>query len=127
MTEHYAAPDATPPLRVLLLGASGPGWYAADDRLRREVILPRLMAVCAGWRDLGARLITTLDDDILKVGQPAGTDHTWYLVYEVPSLQTVSDMLHAFRVEADGARLDRWFRLEAKICRPFFPVEALQP
>lgn len=121
----YAAPDTTPPLRVLLLGASGPGWYAASEAERREVILPRLMAVCAGWLAMGARLITTLDDDILKVGQPAGTDHTWYLVYEVPSLQIISDMLHAFRVEDNGARLDRWFRLEAKVCRPFFPIEAL--
>ncbi|MFN6977209.1 MAG: hypothetical protein ACK4OP_03735 [Gemmobacter sp.] len=127
MTKHDAAPDATPPLRVLLLGASTAGWYAADEVLRREVILPRLTAVCAGWLGLGARLITTLDDDILKVGLTAGDDFTWYLVYEVPSLQTVSDMLHAFRVEAEGARLDRWFRLEAKICRPFFPIEALQP
>lgn len=121
----YDAPDATPPLRVLLLGASGPGWYAASGTERAEVILPRLMQVCAGWLDLGARLITTLDDDILKVGQPAGDDFTWYLVYEVPGLQTVSDMLHAFRVEENGARLDRWFRLEAKICRPFFPIEAI--
>lgn len=125
MTRPYAAPDATPPHRVLLLGASGPGWYAASDAERRDVILPRLVRVCAGWRDLGARLITTLDDDLLKVGQPAGDDFTWYLVYEVPSLQIVSDMLHAFRVEEDGARLDRWFRLEAKICRPFFPIEAI--
>lgn len=122
---HYGAPDATPPLRVLLLGASGPGWYAASDEERRQVILPRLMAVCASWLDMGARLITTLDDDILKVGQPADNDHTWYLVYEVPSLQTISDMLHAFRVEENGARLDRWFRLEAKVCRPFFPIEAI--
>lgn len=121
----YTAPDASPPLRVLLLGASGPGWYAASGHERETVILPRLMAVCAQWLTMGARLVTTLDDDILKVGQPADTDHTWYLVYEVPSLQTVSDMLHLFRVEADGARLDRWFRLEAKVCRPFFPVEAL--
>jgi hypothetical protein len=110
---------------VLLLGASGPGWYAAADSERQTLILPRLMQVCAAWLDMGARLITTLDDDILKVGQPSGDDFTWYLVYEVPSLQTVSDMLHLFRVEENGARLDRWFRLEAKICRPFFPVEAL--
>ena len=125
MSDHYSAPDAGAPHRLLLLGASTSGWYAASEAERRDIILPRLTAVCAGWKDLGARLITTLDDDILKVGLPAGDDVTWYLVYEVPSLQCVSDMLHAFRVEADGARLDRWFRLEAKICRPFFPIEAL--
>ena len=87
--------------------------------------MPRLKEVCAGWSDLGAQLITTLDDDLLKVGEPVDGDHTWYLVYQVPDLQTVSDMLHGFRVEKNGARLDRWFRLEAKICRPFFPIEAL--
>lgn len=121
----YDAPDASPPYRVLLLGASGPGWYAASDLERQTVILPRLMQVCSRWLDLGARLVTTLDDDLLKVGQPAGDDFTWYLVYEVPSVQTVSDMLHLFRVEEGGARLDRWFRLEARLCRPFFPIEAL--
>jgi hypothetical protein len=122
---HSPAPDAAPPHRVLFLGASTQGWYTASAADRRDVILPLLTAVCAGWKDLGARLVTTLDDDILKVGQPAGDDFTWYLVYEVPSLQTVSDMLHGFRIDHDGARLDRWFRLEAKICRPFFPIEAV--
>lgn len=119
------APNARPPYRVLLLGAATPGWYAADAEERRERALPRLVEVCAGWADRGARLITTLDDDILKVGQPAADDFTWYLVYEVDDLQTVSDMLHDFRIEVDGARLDRWFRLEARICRPFFPIEPI--
>jgi hypothetical protein len=119
------APSASPPLRVLLLGASTQGWYQASAEDRATVILPRLTEACAEWLDLGARLITTLDDDLLKVGEPVSGDHTWYLVYEVPDLQTVSDMLHRFRIEKDGARLDRWFRLEAKICRPFFPIEAL--
>ena len=123
MTTLYPAPDARPPLRVLLLGASGPGWYAASQDERRALILPRLTAVCARWLTMGARLVVSLDDDILKVGQPPGDDATWYLVYDVPDLQTVSDMLHLFRLEEDGARLDRWFRLEAKICRPFFPAE----
>ncbi|HRJ68835.1 MAG TPA: hypothetical protein PK812_04430 [Beijerinckiaceae bacterium] len=125
MADPYPAPDATPPLRVLILGASGPGWYAASQQERAERILPRLAAVFAAWTALGARLIVTLDDDLLKVGQPADHDHTWYLVYDVPDLQTVSTMLHQFRLEVDGARLDRWFRLEAKVCRPFFPAEAV--
>lgn len=120
-----AGPSASPPLRLLLLGASTQGWYAASAADQAEVILPRLTEVCGEWATLGARLITTLDDDLLKVGEPVSGDHTWYLVYEVPDLQTVSDMLHAFRVEKHGARLDRWFRLEAKICRPFFPIEGI--
>lgn len=120
-----AAPSASAPLRVLLLGASTQGWYHASAGERADLILPRLKEVCAGWSDLGAQLITTLDDDLLKVGEPVDGDHTWYLVYQVPDLQTVSDMLHGFRIEKNGARLDRWFRLEAKICRPFFPIEAL--
>jgi len=120
-----SAPNARPPHRVLLLGAATRGWYAASEDERRHLALPRLVAVCAGWATLGARLITTLDDDIFKVGEPAAGDVTWYLVYEVDDLQTVSEMLNAFRIERDGARLDRWFRLEARICRPFFPIEAI--
>ncbi len=123
MTASYPAPDASPPHRVLILGAATRGWYEADAALRRDAVLPRLRAVCAGWALLGARLIVTLDDDILMAGEPAGGGWTWYLVYEVPSLQAVADMLHGFRREDGGVRLDRYFRLETRICRPFLPIE----
>jgi hypothetical protein len=126
MADPYPAPDATPPLRVLILGAATQGWYAATADDRRLVILPRLAAALSGWQAMGARLVASFDDDVLKVGEPADGGWTWFLIYEVPSLQTVADMLHAFRC-GDGERVDRWFRLEAKVGRAFFPVEPVQP
>lgn len=123
MTSPLPAPDVTPPLRVLLLGAATEGWYRAPDEERRKIILPRLLSVMRGWQGLGARLLASFDDDVLKVGLPQEGAATWFLIYEVPSLQVVSDMLHSFRLEEGGARLDRWFRLEARPGRAFFPVE----
>ena len=126
MTDAYPAPDATPPLRVLILGAATRGWYAASAEVRQAVILPRLAAALKGWEAAGARLVASFDDDVLKAGEPADGGWTWFLVYEVPSLQTVAEMLHAFRW-GDDDRLDRWFRLEAKVGRAFFPVEPVRP
>ena len=67
--------------------------------------------------------ITTLDDELFSVGEPPSGAFNWYLIYEIDSLDIASKMIHSFRVSKDGARLDRWFRLEARVCRPFFPIE----
>ena len=125
MAVEFVAPQIAPPYRVLFLGAANHGWFSASDAERTGVILPRLKQVCAGWKAMGARLITTLDDDLFIVGQPSSTAFTWYLVYEIDALETVTAMIHSFRISENGARLDKWFRLEARVCRPFFPVEDL--
>jgi hypothetical protein len=123
MTEpRHPAPVAGTPHRALILGAATRGWYEAGKAERRDVILPRLAAALGGWQALGARLTASFDDDVLKAGEPVDGGWTWFLIYEVPTLQTVADMLHAFRTGDEG-RLDRWFRLEAKIGRAFFPAE----
>lgn len=123
MAEEFVVPSLKPPYRVLFLGAATQGWYSASNEERSEVILPRLKQVCRGWEKPGVRLITTLDDDLFSVGEPHSTSHNWYFVYEVDDLETVTAMIQSFRISKDGARLDRWFRLEARICRPFFPIE----
>lgn len=121
---EFIAPKVQTPYRVLFLGAATLGWSMATDHERKEVALPRLLEVCKSWTaEMGAQLITTLDDDLFMVGQPSSTAFTWYLVYEIADLETVAAMIQSFRVSKDGARLDRWFRLEARVCRPFFPVE----
>lgn len=123
MSIKFVAPEFKPPHRALFLGSATEGWYAASDEERRDVILPRLVEACASWKTMGARLITTLDDDLFTVGESKSTAYNWYFVYEVDDLQTVTAMIQSFRASKDGARLDRWFRLEARICRPFFPIE----
>jgi hypothetical protein len=108
---------------VIFLGASGEGWFRATDAERREVVLPNLMTLFKEWLEMGAKPLATVDDDLFMVGPPGAPDFTWYLIYEVPKLETVAAMIHRVRTSRDGMRLDTYFRLEARIGRPFFPVE----
>jgi len=45
---------------------------------------------------------------------------SWYLIYELDDLNMIPAMLHCLRQTVDGARLDRYLRIEAKVGRPFF-------
>ncbi len=116
-------PSVPSPLRVVFLGAATEGWYQASNEHRRERILPRLRAVFDQWNAMGARALATVDDDLFMVGQPTGPGFSWYLVYDVPTLDTVAAMIDTFREDVDGFRLDQAVRLEARIGRPFFLVE----
>ena len=123
MTVDFIAPEVKTPYRVIFLGASTQGWYEASDEDRREKILPRFKAAITQWRAMGARVLATVDDDLFMVGPPHSTDFTWYLVFEIPSLETAAAMIQTFRVSENGVRLDRYFRLEARFGRPFFLLE----
>ena len=123
MATEFEAPEIPSPFRVLLLGAATQGWFCASDEERRERVLPRFKQVIEEWRELGARPIATLDDDLFMVGEPGSPDFTWYLMFEVPALETLAAMLQRLRVTVDGARLDRYIRIEGKIGRPFFLLE----
>ncbi|WP_205628794.1 hypothetical protein, partial [Acinetobacter baumannii] len=67
----------------------------------------------------GSVLLGTFDRDILTAGHAGQIGWHACFLYDVPDLQTVSDMTHSFR--ATG--LDRYFRLEAMIGRSFFLLE----
>ena len=123
MAEEFIPPDLTPPYRLLVLGGATQGWYDATDAERTGIALPRLISVCRSWEGMGARLITSLDDDVFTVGESRTAAHSWYLIYEIDRFETAVAMIDSFRKSEGAARLDRWFRLEARICRPFFPVE----
>ncbi|GIX14045.1 MAG: hypothetical protein KatS3mg118_2004 [Paracoccaceae bacterium] len=123
MTVPFEAPEVTLPLRAIVLGAATQGWYQADDAERGEVILPALVAAMRDWQAMGARLIASLDDDLFMVGEPRSTGFSWYLMFEIPSLDIAAAMMQRFRAGGDGARLDRFFRLEIRFGRPFFPLE----
>jgi hypothetical protein len=123
MPTEFEAPAIPSPYRVLLLGAATQGWFAAGDDERREQVLPRFQQVIAEWRELGARPLATLDDDLFMVGEPGSPDFTWYLMFDVPRLEALAAMLQRLRVTVDGVRLDRYVRIEGKIGRPFFLLE----
>ena len=55
--------------RVILLGAMTAAWYdiAADDERAR--VVNRFRALMDEWRELGARVVGTLDDDLFTLSR----------------------------------------------------------
>lgn len=123
MPVDFVPPTFPTPRRVILLGAATQGWYAAGDDERRERVLPRFKQMVEEWIALGARPLATLDDDLFMVGEPGAPDFTWYLMFEVPSLEVVAGMIQRVREPVDGVRLDAYVRFEARSGRPFFLLE----
>lgn len=123
MAVEFATPKIPQPYRVVFLGASTNGWFEASGDDRRNKILPRMKQMFTEWRELGARTLATLDDDLFMVGTPGSPDFTWYLIMEVPSLEVLAAMINLVRKDEDGVRLDRVMRLEARVGRPFFLLE----
>lgn len=114
----HDTPKIPSPLRVMIYFEST-GWFNTTGEEKTKVALPLLNEVLATWKENGSTLIGTIDRDILTAG-PAGNAgwHACFL-YDIPDLQTVADMTNSFR--ATG--LDKYFRLEAVIGRPFFLLE----
>jgi hypothetical protein len=117
---RYVAPQAGDRYRVLVLIAATRGWYDAAAEEREQRALPRFAAWLARWDALGARLLSSFDDDLFMAGEPAGGAASIYLCYDVPSLDIVPALLQEAREDVDGARLDRWFRFEARPGRGLF-------
>lgn len=109
--------------RAILLGAMTPAWYdiAADDERAR--VLDRFRTVMEEWKELGARVVATLDDDLFMVGEPGSPAFTFYLIFDVDDAQVVIDMIQRLREPVDGIRMDRYARFEAHVGRPFFLLE----
>jgi hypothetical protein len=123
MAVEFETPRIAKPYRAVILGASTSGWFQASGEERREKILPRMKEMFAEWKEMGARVLATVDDDLFMVGPPGSPDFTWYLIFEVPELETLAAMINGIRKDVNGVRLDRYFRLEARIGRPFFLLE----
>ncbi|TML85949.1 MAG: hypothetical protein E6G08_12940 [Actinobacteria bacterium] len=117
---EYVAPSFEPPHRVLLLVGAGPGWYQAEDAAARKRVIARLQSFFDGWRDGGARLVGSFDDDYFVVGQPSSLGWSIFVLYEVPSLDLVVERVNSTREEVDGERLDRAFRMEVRVGRSLF-------
>lgn len=116
-------PDATSTLRVVLLGAMTSAYYEASDDQRRTRILPRFKQLVEEWRELGVRILATVDDDLLMVGEPRSTGYTFYVVVEIARLENATAMIQRIRETVDGVRMDEYLRFEARVGRPFFLLE----
>jgi hypothetical protein len=123
MAVEFVVPEVPQPCRVILLGAATNGWFEASDEERREKVLPRFKEMIEEWREMGAKVLATIDDDLFMVGQPGAPDFTWYLIFEIPSLEVLAAMIHCVRRTSNGVRLDRYIRIEGRIGRPFFLLE----
>lgn len=119
----YVPPSFDPPHRVLLLVAASDGWYQAEDAAARGGVLARLQAFFDGWREGGATLLGSFDDDYLVVGQPSSLGWSIFVLYDVPSLDLVVERINSTREEADGVRLDRAFRMEVRLGRNLFLLQ----
>ena len=75
--------DGTARLRALFLGSMTSAWYEASDDERRERILPRFAQLMNEWREIGANVLATVDDDLLMVGHPESTGTTFYVILEI--------------------------------------------
>lgn len=123
MAVEFVAPKLPSPPRAILLGAATQGWFQASDEERRQKVLPRMKQMMAEWAEMGAKVLATVDDDLFMVGEPGAPDFTWYLIFELPSLDVLAAMIHRLRTTVDGVRLDRYIRIEARVGRPFFLLE----
>jgi hypothetical protein len=113
-----------PAYRVLFKGGFLPAWATADQA-EKDRVTQHWVDVHRDWVALGARIVTTLDDTILRCGLPGGTKPwTFYEVWQVDRIETVKDMLDLFRPQAPGSlRLDRYFRVEAIVGVAIEPIE----
>lgn len=109
--------------RVILLGAMTSAYYEASDGEKETRILPRFKQLVDEWKELGARVLATLDDDLFMVGEPGSPNFTFYLLFEVDEPETVVGMIQRVRESVGGVRMDRYVRFEARIGRPFFLLE----
>lgn len=116
----FVKPTAEPPFRTMVLAACRDSWYEVSDEERREVALPTLQHLLDDWEKLGFELLHSFDDDFFLVGQPGSLQFPIYILGEVPSLDTVVQMMNRARTTTDGERADRYFRFECRIGRKLF-------
>jgi len=116
-------PEGTGVLRAVFLGAMTSAYYEASDEERRERILPRFKQLVEEWRQIGANVLATVDDDLMMVGEPRSTGYTFYLIVEIERLDDVVEMIQRIRETVDGVRMDEYVRFEARVGRPFFLLE----
>ena len=123
MSDGMVYAKSTERKRALLLGAMTSAYYeiAGDDE--RASVIARFQTLMEEWRELGAQVVATLDDDLYMVGEPTAPRFTFYLMFDVDDPQVVVDMIQRIREPVGGIRMDRYVRFEAHIGRPFFLLE----
>ena len=121
MDKNWEIPEKPARYRVMMCGGILPGWYEASVEERKKNILPRFKEVIRNWQEkFHVRLIGTIDDDLFTAGPSGSAPWNFYLLYEVDHLEKVTAMINSIRRYEEGQPLlDRYFRFEAIIGKPF--------
>lgn len=130
-TTTYAQTDTTTsdgqwdsPWRVLLRAGVIEGWTQGTSEERRDLIMPEYYEVHRLWKEMGVKMIGTIDDHLTQAGTPGSRNYGWYELYEVNELATVGKMLNLIRRSQLGkVRLDKYMRYDALIGTPQISAE----
>jgi hypothetical protein len=120
VAEGYRENEGTG-LRVLFCFGVTQSFFDAEP-----ASVPRIaQAITEAFADLGerfgVRVLGTMDDDELMVGASVVWPWTAYVLADVPDLETVTKVTNILREgEAEGARLWKYLRVEARVGRPLF-------
>ena len=112
------------PWRVLLRAGVIEGWTQGTSEERRDLIMPEYYEVHRLWKEMGVKMIGTIDDHLTQAGTPGERDYGWYELYEIDDLATVGKMLDLIRSSQLGkVRLDKYMRYDALIGTPQISAE----
>ena len=118
-----AAQERPWPWRMIVRGGFREGWMLAPQEEKNEVF-HAWVAAHERWKEMGCRLLATLDDELNMVGQPGARLWNFYSVWEIPEPSIVYDLLNLFRVEEPGTiRLDKYFSIETVVGKPVVTLE----
>ncbi|NKB37656.1 MAG: hypothetical protein GKR93_10870 [Gammaproteobacteria bacterium] len=112
------------PWRVLLRAGVIEGWTQGTSADRRDLIMPEYNEVHRKWKEMGVKMIGTIDDHLTQAGTPGSRHYGWYELYEIDDLATVGKMLDLIRRSQLGkVRLDKYMRYDALIGTPQIEAE----
>jgi hypothetical protein len=106
-------------MRALVMGRINDAWSEGTHEEKYEKFWPAFVALHKRWKDLGAKLLGTIDDSYLMVGQPTTHNFTFYELYEVPDVEMIRKMLDIVRrSDVEDVNLYRYLRFEVIIGPP---------
>jgi len=119
----FTDPVAKPPHRIMIFGACREAWYQANEHIRNDEALPALRQLFDDWKAMGLTIHKSFDDDYFLVGQPGSLQFSFYIIAEVPSLESLVAMMNRARKSVDGLQADKFFRFETRMGRKLFLLE----
>ena len=92
------------------------GWTQGTSEERRDLIMPEYNEVHKKWKEMGVKMIGTIDDHLTQAGTPSSRHYGWHELYEINDLATVGKMLDLIRRSQLGkVRLDKHMCYDALI------------